>query len=169
MAKIAVVIDDLFEYVGYPEPVGAYKEAGHDLISVELKAGAEVKDIKRGTPVTIGKDFNDVEVGDFHSLLIQGGYSPDRLRAHKKPVRFTADFPNSGKPVFTICHAPQLFITADVPANRKVTGYKSIIQDIKNAGADSLDKVAVEDGNLISSRGPKDIPAFIRAKLKWLS
>ena len=74
----------------------------------------------------------------------------------------------SGKPVFAICHAPQLLITADVLKGKKVTGYKSIIQDIKNAGAEFIDQQVVIDGNLVSSRNPSDIPAFIEACLKKL-
>ncbi len=83
-------------------------------------------------------------------------------------VRFVAKFVQSGKPVFAICHAPQLLITAQVIRGRKVTGYKSIIQDIKNAGAEYYDREVVEDGNLITSRDPRDIPAFIDASLNKL-
>jgi protease I len=91
------------------------------------------------------------------------------LRAHAEPVKFVKDFVESGKPVCLICHAPQLLITAQVLKGRKVTGWKSIIQDIKNAGAEFLDQEVVEDGNLISSRSPADLPAFIRACSKKLA
>jgi protease I len=74
----------------------------------------------------------------------------------------------SGKPVFSICHGPQLLITADVLKGRRITGWKSIIQDIKNAGAEFVDEEVVEDGNLVSSRSPRDLPAFIQASLKKL-
>jgi protease I len=79
------------------------------------------------------------------------------------------NFVQSGKPVLAICHASQLLITAKVLAGRKITGWKSIIQDIKNAGAEFLDQEVVEDGNLISSRSPADLPAFIRACSKKLA
>ncbi len=74
----------------------------------------------------------------------------------------------SKKPVFSICHAPHLLITADVLIGRKLTGWKSIIQDIRNAGAEFIDQEVVEDGNLISSRQPADLPAFIKAALSKL-
>ena len=74
----------------------------------------------------------------------------------------------SGKPIFMICHGPQLLISADVLKGKKVTGWKSIIQDIKNAGAEFLDQEVVEDGNLVSSRNPDDLPAFIRVSLSKL-
>ncbi|MEJ2040862.1 MAG: DJ-1/PfpI family protein, partial [Desulfosarcinaceae bacterium] len=67
-----------------------------------------------------------------------------------------------------ICHAPQLLITADVLRGRTITGYLSVIQDIKNAGASYVDKEVVVDGNLVSSRNPGDLPAFIEASLAKL-
>lgn len=116
----------------------------------------------------IDKSVSEVEVDDFDALLIPGGYSPDKLRVDEDAVRFTADFVTSGKPVFAICHAGQLLVTARVLQGRRFTGYKSIVQDIKNAGAEFLDQEVVVDGNLISSRNPDDIPAFIAASLKML-
>jgi protease I len=100
--------------------------------------------------------------------LIPGGYSPDRLRVSEHAVTFVRDFVNSGKPVFAICHAAQLLITAQVLQGRTVTGWKSIVQDIKNAGANFVDQEVVEDGNLITSRNPQDIPAFVERSLKKL-
>ena len=115
--------------------------------------------------MTIDKAIIEVNPDTFDALLIPGGYSPDKLRAHDEAVQFTRKFMESGKPVFSICHAPQLLITADVLKGRKITGWKSVVQDIKNAGADFIDQEVVEDGNLISSRQPADLPAFIRASL----
>jgi protease I len=168
MSTIAVIITDMFEDREYLEPAHAFKNAGHELIHVGLKAKATVKGEKKGTPVNIDKAVKDVSVAEFDALLIPGGYSPDKLRADEDAVGFTRDFVNSGKPVFAICHAPQLLITAQVLAGRKVTGWKSVIQDIKNAGAQFVDHEVVEDGNLISSRSPADLPAFIKASLSKL-
>lgn len=81
-------------------------------------------------------------------------------------MQFAKEFVESGKPVFVICHAAQLLISADVIRGRKITGWKSIIQDIKNAGAEFIDQAVVEDGNLISSRDPGDLPLFIKASLE---
>ena len=169
MSKVAVVITDMFEDSEYGKPAEAFKKAGHELVHVGLKSGATVKGAKKETPVKIDKTFSDVKVADFDALLIPGGYSPDLLRAHAEPVKFVKDFVESGKPVCLICHAPQLLITAQVLKGRKVTGWKSIIQDIKNAGAEFLDQEVVEDGNLISSRSPADLPAFIRTCSKKLA
>jgi protease I len=83
-------------------------------------------------------------------------------------VGFVKEFVESGRPVCLICHAPQLLITAQVLKGRRIAGWNSPIQDIKNAGAEFIDQEVVEDGNLISSRSPADLPAFIRACLKKL-
>jgi len=163
MSKIAVVITDMFEDSEYTKPAEAFKKAGHELVHIGLKRGATVKGKKQGTPVKIDKTAREVRVDEFDALLIPGGYSPDKLRVDDRVVQFVKEFVESGKPVCSICHAPQLLITAQVLQGRKITGWKSLIQDIKNAGAEFIDQEVVEDGNLISSRSPADLPAFIRA------
>jgi len=168
MSKIAVLITDLFEDIEYTKPADSFKDKGHELVHVGLNVGETVKGKKKQTPVKIDKAVQDVSVDDFDGLLIPGGYSPDKLRAYKEPVEFVKKFVESGKPVFLICHGAQLLITADVLKDRIVTGWKSIIQDIKNAGAEYQDKKVVIDKNLVSSRHPGDIPAFINEALKKL-
>ncbi len=169
MSTIAVIISDLFEDSEYTDPANAFRKAGHTLVHIGLQRGETVKGKKQGTPVRIDVPVAQAAVEDYDALLIPGGYSPDRLRADENAVRFAGDFVRSGKPVFTICHGPQLLITADVIRGRKITGYKSIVQDIKNAGALFLDAEVVEDGNLVSSRVPNDLPAFVRASLDKLA
>jgi len=168
MSRIAVIVTDMFEDSEYTEPAKAFREAGHTLVHVGLKAGETVHGKKDDTAVTIDEAVNTVKIENFDALLIPGGYSPDKLRVDEDAVRFAGDFVRSGKPVFAICHAAQLLITADVLRGRKFTGYKSVIQDIKNAGAEFLDQEVVEDGRLVSSRDPGDLPAFIRASLRHL-
>jgi len=168
LKHIAVIIDDLFEDAEYTEPALAFKEAGHKLTHIGLEKGKTVKGKKKETEVKIDTSVTEVKVDDFDALLIPGGYSPDKLRVDDTAVKFVKDFVESGKPVFAICHAPQLLITAEVLKNRKVTGWKSIIQDIKNAGAEFVDDEVVEDKNLVSSRHPGDLPAFIQTSLRKL-
>lgn len=168
MSTIAVIITDLFEDSEYAQPAAAFREAGHEIVHVGLKAGETVRGKKQETPVEIDRGVKDVSVEEFDALLIPGGYSPDKLRVDEDAVRFAGEFVKSGKPVFSICHAPQLLITADVLRGRRITGWKSVIQDIRNAGAEFIDREVVEDGNLISSRSPADLPAFIEACLKKL-
>jgi protease I len=168
MSKIAVIITDYFEDSEYTEPAKAFKDAGHVLVHVGLEKGSTVKGKKKQTPVEIDESVENASAKQFDALLIPGGFSPDMLRAHDEPVRFVKEFMDENKPVFSICHGPQLLITADTIKGRKITGYKSIVQDLKNAGAEFHDKEVVEDGNLVSSRNPGDIPAFVEASLKRL-
>jgi protease I len=141
---------------------------GHEVVNIGLKRGKEVHGKKGHSKIEIDQDVKDASVEEFDALFIPGGSSPDNLRAHDEPVRFVREFVESDKPVLLICHAPQLLITAQVLGGRKVTGWRSIVQDLKNAGARYEDREVVEDGNLLSSRQPSDIPAFVEASRKKL-
>lgn len=168
MSVIAVLIDDLFEDVEYSKPAAAFENEGHELVNLGIIEGNIVQGKKGGCEVLIDQSITRAQVDDFDALLIPGGYSPDRIRTNEHAVEFVKNFVNSGKPVFLICHAPQILITAKVLEGRKITGFKSIKQDIINAGAEYIDQEVVEDNNLISSRYPGDIPEFIAASLKKL-
>lgn len=168
MANIAIIIDEDFEDSEYSEPHSAFKGRGHSTVHIGLKKGKIVKGKKKGTPVTIDEGISEVSPDNFDALLIPGGYSPDNLRAYPAPVEFARDFIQSGKPVFCICHGAQLLITAKVLNGKTLTGWKSIIQDIINAGGKFVDKEVVIDDNLITSRNPDDLPAFCKACLDRL-
>ncbi|BDZ68933.1 type 1 glutamine amidotransferase domain-containing protein [Methanobacterium ferruginis] len=168
MATIGIIIADMFEDVEYTEPANAFKKAGHQIVPIGLEKGKTVRGKRDKTPVKIDKGLDEVSPYDFDAILIPGGYSPDILRGEDKAVEFIKVFFNSGKPIFAICHGPQLLITAHVLDGKKVTGWKSIIQDIKNSGAEYINQEVVVDDNLISSRGPRDLSAFIKASLKRL-
>ena len=161
MSKIAVAITDMFEDVEYTRPAESLREDGHELVHLGLEKGSTVRGKKKGTEVKIDAAFEEVDPDDFDALLIPGGYSPDKLRAHEAPPEFAGRFLKSGKPVFSICHGAQLLITADVLKGRTLTGWKSIRKDIENSGAEYRDEEVVVDDNLVTSRHPGDIPAFI--------
>lgn len=168
MAKIAVLIDDFFEDSEYTRPAEAFRNAGHELIHVGVTEEKRVKGKELGTPVIIDRALSNVSPDAFDALFIPGGYSPDRLRAYPQAVELVKTFMQSHKPVFAICHGPQLLISADVLKGRRLTGWMSIIPDIKNAGGDFINEEVVTDDNLVTSRKPADIPAFIRACLQTL-
>ena len=167
--RVAAVVADMFEDVEFWEPAKALKDAGHEVVTIGLVKGEKVKGKKKKTKVKIEQSFSDVMPGNFDALLIPGGYSPDKLRADEDAVEFVKDFMEKNKPVFSICHAPQILVTANVLQGRTLTCYKSVIQDIKNAGAHFIDKEVVVDGNLVSSRNPGDLPAFNKAIVEKLS
>ena len=157
----------MFQDVEYEKPADAFRKAGHELTLVGLRAGVPVTG-EHGMTVRIDRAVRDVRVSDFDALFIPGGYSPDKLRIDDDAVRFAKEFVESGKPVFGICHAAQLLITAQVLKGRKATGWISIIQDIKNAGAEYIEADVVVDRNLVTSRKPEDIPAFSKAAIEML-
>lgn len=167
--KIATLITDLFEDVEYTEPAKAYKEAGHTVTTIEKEAGKTIKGKQGEATVTIDKGIDEVNPDDFDALFLPGGFSPDQLRADERFVSFTKAFMDQKKPVFSICHGPQLLITAKALEGRQATGYKSIKVDMEYAGADYKDQeVVVCSNQLVTSRNPDDIPAFIRESLKLL-
>ncbi|AUD12925.1 MULTISPECIES: type 1 glutamine amidotransferase domain-containing protein [unclassified Planococcus (in: firmicutes)] len=169
MAKIATLITDMFEDVEYTEPAKAFNEAGHELINIEKEAGKKVTGKQGEAVVTIDKGIDDVNPDEFDALLLPGGFSPDQLRADDRFVTFTKAFMDAKKPVFAICHGPQLLITAKALEGRKATGFKSIQVDMEYAGATVVDEeVAVCQDQLVTSRQPDDIPAFNRESLKLL-
>lgn len=168
MSKIGILIGSKFEDVEYTKPTDAFKKAGHELTTIGFENGQTVTGKENKTEVIIDKSASDVSTEEYDAIFIPGGCSPDKLREDENVVKFTKEFVESGKPVLAICHAPQLFITAKVIEGRNVACWKSIIVDIENAGGNYVNKKVVEDGNLITSRGPNDIPAFIETSLKKL-
>lgn len=167
--KIAVLITDEFEDSEFTSPAEAFRKAGHDVVTIEMEAGKTVKGKKGEASITIDKAIDEVKPDEFDALLLPGGHSPDTLRGDDRFVTFTRDFVNSGKPVFAICHGPQLLISAEVVRGRKLTTVKPIVIDLKNAGADFYDQeVVIDDNQIVTSRTPDDLPAFNREALRLL-
>ncbi|MCY8027737.1 type 1 glutamine amidotransferase [Bacillus sonorensis] len=170
MAKnIAVVLTDYFEDSEYTEPAKAFKDAGHQLTVIEKEKGKTLKGKQGQANVEVDASIDDVSPEDFDALLIPGEFSPDILRADQRFVSFAKAFMDEKKPVFAICHGPQLLITARTLDGRSATGYTSIQVDVENAGAKFQDKeVVVCQNQLVTSRTPDDIPAFTREALQLL-
>ena len=166
--KIACVLGPKFEDSEFKEPYDAFRNSGHQVTIVGLEAGAQIQGDKGKVTATIEKSFQEVKPENFDALLIPGGGSPDKLRAHQGSVDFVKAFMQAGKPVFAICHGPQLLLTADEYRGRRMTAWKTIQGDLNKAGADVVDQEVVVDSNLVTSRQPSDIPAFIRESLKVL-
>lgn len=167
--KIAVLITDDFEDSEFTSPAAEFKKAGHQVVTIEKEAGKTVTGKQGEAKVTIDKAIDEVKPGDFDALLLPGGYSPDALRGDDRFVDFTREFINSGRPVFAICHGPQLLISANAVRGRKLTAVKPIVVDVKNAGGEFYDQeVVVDKDQLVTSRTPDDLPAFNREALRLL-
>ncbi|MDI9222108.1 type 1 glutamine amidotransferase domain-containing protein [Pantoea sp. EA-12] len=168
--KIAVLITDEFEDSEFTSPAEAYISVGHEVVTIEMQVGKSVKGKRGIADVKIDKDIDQVNAVEFDALLLPGGHSPDALRGDDRFVNFTKEFVASGKPIFAICHGPQLLISANGVRGRKMTCVKAIAIDLRNAGADFYDKeVVVDDDKLVTSRTPDDLPAFNREALRILS
>lgn len=170
MARVATVIADLFEDVEYTSPEKALLDANHEVVTVGFEGGLGVSvEGKHGAKVDVQHSIADVSPDDFDALFIPGGFSPDILRADDRMVAFAKAFMDAKKPVFAICHGPQLLITARTLEGRDVTGYKSIQVDLENARANFHDQeVVVCQNQLVTSRTPDDLPAFNREMVKML-
>src|SRR5438309_5373933 len=166
--RIACVLDVDYEDSEFKEPYGAFRKAGHKVTVIGLKAGKDLKGRKGEVTTKDEAGIDQVRPDQFDALFIPGGYSPDHLRADPRMVSFTKAFFDADKPLFAICHGPQLLITARVVKGRKLTAWKTIQDDLSQVGAAVVDQEVVVDKNLITSRQPSDIPAFIRESLKLL-
>src|SRR6266566_9883397 len=124
---------------------------------------------KRGYPVTVDTNVEQVEASDFDALVIPGGFAPDQLRRSDTVLRLTREIYQAGKPVAFICHAGWVPIAAGIVKGKRGTSVGAIKDDLVNAGMLWEDSPVVVDGNLISSRTPADLPQFMRALIRALA
>ncbi|WP_415327589.1 type 1 glutamine amidotransferase domain-containing protein [Chryseobacterium sp. MMS23-Vi53] len=161
--KIAILATHGFEESELASPKEYLEQQGWTahIISPEsgsIKAWAE-KDWGKEYPVD--KTLNEASASDYDALVLPGGViNPDQLRTNEKALSFVKDFFQQHKPVAAICHGPQILINAEVVEGRNLTSVNSISKDLKNAGANWEDSEVVVDNGLVTSRTPKDLPAF---------
>ena len=166
--KVACLLGPWFEDSEFKKPYDEFKRAGHTVTIIGLEAGKVLPGAKGREEVTTEKSIDEVRPDQFDALLIPGGVSPDKLRAHQKVVDFVKQMFVAKKPIFAICHGPQLLLTADCYKGYRLTAYKTVQGDLLKAGADVVDKEVVVDRNVVTSRIPDDIPAFIEKSLSLM-
>jgi protease I len=132
-------------------------------------AGAEYRGKRGAAVVKADVSAGSVRVTDIDALIIPGGHAPDKMRMRHAMVDLAREAMAAGKPVAAICHGPQLLISANALRGRTLTCWPSIAIDVKNAGGLYVDKPVAEDGNLITSRKPDDVPVFSEAILRALA
>jgi deglycase len=164
--RIACVLAEGFEDSEFKKPYDAFRDAGHEVVVIGANKGDKLagKNGKEKTKADLGIDEAHAE--DYHALFIPGGHSPDMLRADPRFVAFTKAF--AERPILAICHGPQLLMTAELVKGRKLTAWKTVQGDLRGSGAEVVDEEVVVDGNLVTSRQPDDIPAFIERSLATL-
>ncbi len=161
--RIAILVEQGFEDSELAGPRDGLAAAGATVVMVGPVSGAEYRGKKGDTVVTSELAAGAARMKDFDALVIPGGYAPDKMRMRHAMVDLARDAMETGKPVAAICHGPQLLISANALRGRTLTCWPSIAIDVKNAGGMYVDKPVVEDGNLITSRKPDDVPVFTAA------
>jgi protease I len=167
--RVAILVEDGFEDRELTGPRDALEAAGAAVTIVGPAAGGEFRGKRGEAVVTSAMAAGTARIKDFDALVIPGGYAPDKMRMRHAMVDLARDAMDSGKPVAAICHGPQLLISANALRGRTLTCWPSIAIDVKNAGGLYVDKPVVEDGNLITSRKPDDVPVFSEAIIRALS
>jgi protease I len=163
--KVAILVADGFEQVELTEPKKALEQAGAQthIISPNSDKVQGWNHFDKGDNFRVDVPLESANPDDYDALLLPGGVAnPDQLRVQEKAVRFVKSFFEAAKPVAAICHGPWTLIEADVVRDRTVTSWPSLQTDLKNAGANWVDQEVVVDQGLVTSRNPKDIPAFNR-------
>ena len=167
--RVAILVEDEFEDRELVGPLEALREAGAEVTIVGAIAGTEYRGKRGESVVTSDLAAGAARIKDFDALVIPGGHAPDKMRMRHAMVDLAREAMDAGKPVAAICHGPQVLISANSLRGRTLTCWPSIAIDVKNAGGLYVDKPVVEDGNLITSRKPDDVPMFNEAILRALA
>lgn len=164
--KALIISADNFEDSELLVPYYRLKEAGVAVAVASLKRGTITG--KMGYEVAVDKTIDEVNPDDYAILLLPGGKAPAVVRTEPKALEIAKSFFARNKPVAAICHGPQILISAGLLKERRATCYRSVAEELKEAGALYEDREVVIDGNLVTSRQPSDLPAFMRETMKLL-
>ena len=158
--RVAILVEDLYQDQEVWYPYYRLKEAGAEVVIVGT--GKKEYKSKHGYPISPHATAEQVSASDFDGVIIPGGYAPDILRRFPAVVQFVKEANQQGKVIGAICHAGWVLCSADVLRGKTATCFLAIKDDVVNAGAAYVDQDVVRDGNLITSRKPDDLPAFMR-------
>ena len=170
--RAAVLASDGFEESELTEPVKALLDAGVQVDIISNKPGKiqAFKHHEKSIQISVDRTLDQVSPENYDVLMLPGGaLNADACRCIPKVLKFVRSFDKAGKPIAVICHAPWILVSAGLVEGRTLTSYKTIQDDIKNAGGNWVDKEVVVDRNWVTSRQPSDLPAFNREMLKLIS
>lgn len=166
--RVAILAEDLYEDLELWYPLLRLKETGAEVQVIGTGTKDEYES-KHGYPAAADASASQVSAEDFDAVIIPGGYAPDRMRRNEAMVNLVREMFEKGKVVAAICHAGWLPASAGILKGKRMTSFSAIKDDMVNAGAQWEDAEVVVDGNLITSRTPDDLPAFLRAIIEKLS
>jgi protease I len=170
--RIAILATDGFEQAELTEPAKALRQSGAQVDIISLKSGdiQGMQHKEKGDKIRVDRTLDEAKAGDYAGLVLPGGVAnPDELRTDQRAVRFVRAFVDAKKPIAAICHGPWTLIEADAVRGKTVTSWPSLKTDLKNAGADWVDREVVADHGLITSRKPDDLAAFCAKMLEEFS
>jgi len=161
--RIAILAEEGFEDSELMEPLRAMEDAGARVTIVGSGSHSTYEGKRGKAKIKVDATADKVNIEEFDAVIIPGGYAPDKMRLHQPMIDFVKRAFDFGKIVAAVCHGPQLLISADVVRGRRVTSWPSVAIDLRNAGANWVDEPVVQDGKLITSRKPSDLPRFNKA------
>ncbi len=164
--RVFILVEDLYQDQEVWYPYYRLKEAGVEVVIVGT--GKPEYKGKYGYPIRPGASAEQVTAGACDGLIVPGGYAPDLLRRFPSVIRLVKDANRQGKVIGAICHAGWVLCSADVLRGKTATCFSAIKDDVVNAGATYVDREVVRDGNLVTSRTPDDLPAFMQTFLEAL-
>ena len=160
--RVAVLVEQQYQEMEVWYPVYRLREAGCKVTLIGPKAG-ETYPSKLGYPAKSDKAVADVSADDFDLVVIPGGFAPDFIRRAPAMIKLVAEMADKNKVLAAICHGPWVLCSTKALKGKKATCFFAIKDDVINAGANYVDEEVVRDGNLITSRKPDDLPAFMKA------
>ena len=165
--RIAILVEDLYQDQEVWYPLYRLREEGAEVIVV----GTNKKEFKskHGYPIVANVTVDKVSAKQFDGLIVPGGYAPDILRRYPDVIALVKEMHRQEKVIAAICHAGWVLASADILRGKTVTCFFAIKDDLINAGAKYVDREVVRDGNLITSRKPDDLPAFLRTIIAALN
>jgi len=171
-SSVLIVATDGFEEWELFGPREILQDRGAEVVLASLNRQPIQATVHDDPGKTIRPDLTIEEVNpnEFDALILPGGVrNPDQLRMHGNVIELIKAFDRQGKPIAAICHGPWLLVEADLLRGRTATSWPSIRTDLRNAGADVVDRAAVTDGNLVTSRNPDDVEAFTSALIDLIA
>jgi len=163
--RAAVAVGPLYEEIEALYALYRLREAGARVQVIGAEAATKLPG-KRGDEIETKAAAGDLSAGDLDVLVIAGGYGPDKLRLDDGLLQLVRDLDAQGRTIAFICHGGWVPVSAGIVEGRRITGNPSIEDDVRNAGGQWEDSEVVVDGNLVSSRKPDDLPAFMRATIE---
>lgn len=167
--RVAVLATDGFEESELTEPVRALREAGAtvDILAPQPGAIQAFRHFDKTQTVPVDRTLKEAQPEQYDALLLPGGVAnADSLRVVPEAQRFIQRINAAGKPIAAICHAPWELISAGVIRDRLLTSYPTLQDDVRNAGGFWVDREVAVDQELVTSRRPADLPAFIRQMIR---